>query len=90
MRRRVHKIRLEGNFVRERLEDPAALRRRGFTSFRTKTQGDHRLIFAFDPAVRRRDRELVLQAILHPPSEAAGRWPKFTCRDEVCQRIAGR
>ena len=80
---RERKYHLKGNFVRERLHDPAALRRAGFTVFRTKVQGAHRLILAL-PAGRRAKGQAVVQAILHPRSEIG---TKFLCGDTMCRRI---
>lgn len=80
----VHKIRVEGNFVRERIEDPKALRVLGYR-FRTKVQGGHRLIFAVPQGQRRRGGA-VLQAILHPLREAYD--GTFRCRNGVCRRLA--
>lgn len=81
---RPHKYHLKGNFVRERLHDPATLRRLGFTTFRTKVQGTHRLILALPPGRRVRGQAIV-QAILHPRSEIG---MKFLCGDTMCRRIA--
>lgn len=68
-------------FIRERIRDPAALRRAGY-HFRTRMAGKHRAIIAWS-----RGGKSVLQAILHPRAEAAGRGAKFVCRGAECRRI---
>ena len=78
-----HKIRIEGNYVRERLLAPADLKQLGY-SFRTKVARRHRIILAFPPGRRRRGRGIV-QAILHPLSEA--RDGTFLCRGTSCRRV---
>jgi hypothetical protein len=76
---------LKGGFVRERLRDPVALRRRRYR-FRTRLTGTHRVVLAFPPG-RRQTGAGVLQAILHPRSEAHGHGAKFVCRGDTCRRI---
>jgi hypothetical protein len=56
-----------GNYIRERVENPNTLRKQGYSRFRTKTVGDHKIIVA---AKGPKDGgETKLQAILHPMDE---------------------
>ncbi len=70
------KLRESKGFVRERIVSPETLRKQGFTRFRTKTQGEHKLIIAAKGS--KTDGETRVQAILHPKSE----FPKGTARME--------
>lgn len=78
------KLRREGRFIRERLHDPRTLKG---MHFRTLTHGRHRLIMAFPRGPRRKGAGIV-QAILHPLSEATGPDRKFLCKEHVCRRIS--
>lgn len=78
-------LHLKGGFVRERLRDPQALRRAGYR-FRTILAGRHRAVVAYPPGRRRRGAGL-LQAILHPRTEAHGSGRKFVCHGDACRRI---
>ena len=78
------KLRLEGRFIRERLHDPRTLKGH---RFRTLSRGRHRIIIAF-PKGPRRHGTGVVQAILHPLSEATGTDRKFLCNDQTCRRIS--
>ena len=77
------KLHRTAGYIRERLRDPAALRHAGYR-FRTILAGKHRAIVAWAPQA---GRGPVLQAILHPRSEARGKGAKFICHGEQCRRI---
>lgn len=82
MKTKLHRV---GHYVRERLRDPAPLRKLRW-KFRTKRVGDHRIVLAFPPG-RKQVGAGVAQTILHPLSEV-GRGGHFLCHHDVCRRLS--
>lgn len=73
----VSKFRMSKGYVRERVVSPSTLKAMGYTRFRTKEQGDHKLIIAAK-GPKFKDGRTKIQAILHPKRE----FPKGVVRME--------